>query len=100
MAKATSAKMKFTDRIATWWGFRFFLNSGRPLELIGKCLLLIAIAYGYPYLCGLIFEKWLHMEHLLAVLLFIAITVLLIYAVFACVIVLAIIRFIQRKKRV
>ena len=93
-------KKSFSDRVAKKPVLRFFLNSRRPIELIGKCLLLIAIAYGYPYLCGLVFQTWLHMEHLLAALLFMAITILIIYVISAYLIVLAIIRFIRGKKRV
>ena len=93
-------KKRLSDRLAEKPVFRFILNSKYPAEMIFKCVVLVAFAYGYPFLCGLIFQRWLHIEHLLSVLLFIGITIIIIYIVVIYLIIAAIARYIRDKKRV
>lgn len=77
-------------------GFRFFLNSRRPIALTLKILFLLAIPYAYLMLCGFLFDyllKWYFMTT------FIFITLILFFIIALVLIVWALIRYFNQKKR-
>lgn len=47
------------DRLLKYRCFRFFLNNEKAGALVGKCILLLLIPYGYLFLCGFLFDKLL-----------------------------------------
>lgn len=75
----------------------YFLTHSRTLKaLIGKIILMLAIPYAYVFLCGAIFDAWLHMPKMVY---FIFFSMLALYAIAVFLIVCAV-RNYRRRNRV
>lgn len=90
-----SSKMKKSNEVQKKRGFKNLLTAASIGTLVLRIVILLVIPYAYLMLCGLIFDRWLHMYGMTN---FIFFSLIALYVVAVVLVVLCIVWFIKNKK--